>query len=124
MRAVQLISIGLATFVAVITIYGWMDRIQGTNAKINEGFTSSQSAGDILTSDAVLEHLKKANEQIPTPDDAVKAHRTLLLFIQNDFGRGIKIVDDFGRRFFGDDMKLRKDLDTRKLMDSYVNPLI
>lgn len=123
MHTVQLISIGLATFVAVITIYGWIDRIQGTNAKINEGF-ASQSAGEILTSDAVIEHLKKANEQIPTPDDAVKAHRTLIQFIQHDFGRGIKIVDDFGRRFFGDDMKLRSDLDTRKLMDNYVNPLI
>ena len=120
MNTAQLISIGLATFVAVITIYGWMDRIQGTNAKINEGFTSTPD----LSGDAVLEHLKKANEQIPTPDEAVKAHRTLLQFIQSDFGRGIKIVDDFGRRFFGDDMKLRKDLDTRTLMDTYVNPLI
>ena len=120
MHTAQLISIGLATFVAVITIYGWMDRIQGTNAKINEGFTSSPD----LSSDAVLDHLKKANEQIPTPDEAVKAHRTLLQFIQSDFGRGIKIVDDFGRRFFGDNMKLRKDLDTRTLMDTYVNPLV
>lgn len=123
MQPIQLISIGLATFVAVITIYGWMDRIQGTNAKINEGFTS-QSAGEILTSDAVLEYLKKTNEQIPTPDDAVKAHRTLLQFIQHDFRRGIRFVDDFGRRFFGDNMKLRSDLDTRTLMDNYVNPLI
>jgi hypothetical protein len=119
MNTVQLISIGLATFVAVITIYGWMDRIQGTNAKINEGFTDTD-----ITSDAVLEHLKKANEQIPTPDEAVNAHRTLLQFIQSDFGRGIKFVDDFGLRFFGDNMKLRKDLDTRTLMDTYVNPLI
>lgn len=121
MNITQLISIGLATFVAVITIYGWMDRIQGTNTKINEGFTSTATD---LTSDDVIQHLKKANEQPPTPDDAVKAHRTLLLFIQNDFGRGIKIVDDFGRRFFGDNVPLRKDLDTRTLMDTYVNPLI
>ena len=121
MNTAQLVSIGLATFVLVLTVYGWMDRIQGTNARINEGFTSG---GDVLTSDAVLDHLKKANEEKPTPDEAVKAHRTLLLFIQNDFGRGIKIVDDFGRRFFGDNMKLRPDLDTRTLMDNYVNPLI
>ena len=120
MNTAQLISIGLATFVAVITIYGWMDRIQGTNAKINEGFTSTPD----LSSDAIIDHLKKANEQIPTPDEAVKAHKTLLLFIQSDFGRGIKFVDDFGNRFFGDSMKLRKDLDTRTLMDTYVNPLI
>jgi hypothetical protein len=123
MNITQLISIGLATFIAVITIYGWMDRIQGTNAKINEGFTST-STTDALASDDVLERLKQVNEQIPTPDEAVKAHRALLLFIQSDFGRGIKFVDDFGRRFFGDNMKLRNDLDTRTLMDTYVNPLI
>ena len=113
MNITQLISIGLATFIAVITIYGWMDRIQGTNAKINEGFTST-STTDALASDDVLERLKQVNEQIPTPDEAVKAHRALLLFIQSDFGR----------RFFGDNMKLRNDLDTRTLMDTYVNPLI
>lgn len=117
MNITQLVSVGLATFVAVITIYGWMDRIQGTNVKINEGFVD-------VTSEDVVKQLKMVNEQPPSPDDAVKAHRTLLLFIQNDFGRGIKIVDDFGRRFFGNNMSLRKDLDTRTLMDNYVNPLI
>lgn len=124
MKTSQLISIGLATFIAVITLYGWMDRIQGTNVKINEGFAPTAAPMNVLTDDAVIDYLKKANEQIPTPDEAVKAHRTLLLFIQSDFGRGIKIVDDFGRRFFGDNMPLRKDLDTRTLMDTYVNPLI
>jgi hypothetical protein len=118
MNITQLMSIGLATFVAVITIYGWMDRVQGTNTKINEGFQNP------VTTDVVLNTLKEVNEQPPSPDDAVKAHRTLLMFIQNDFGRGIKIVDDFGRRFFGDNMPLRKDLDTRTLMNNYVNPLI
>lgn len=117
MNSVQLISIGLATFVAVLTLYGWMDRLGGTNAKINEGFMD-------VTDEAVIEHLKKVNEQIPTPEEAVKAHRTLLLFIQSDFGRGIKFVDDFGRRFFGDDLPLRKDLDTRTLLTNYVNPLL
>lgn len=120
MNISYLISVGLATFLAVLTIYGWMDRLQGTNVKLKEGFSD---AGELLTSDAVLNHLKQANEQAPTPDDAVNAHRTLLLFIQNDFGRGIKIVDDFGRRFFNT-TKLRSDLDTRTLMSSYVNPLI
>jgi hypothetical protein len=120
MQTSYLISLGLATFLAVITLYGWMDRLQGTNNKLKEGFSD---AGEILTSDAVLNHLKQANEQAPTPDDAVKAHRTLLLFIQNDFGRGIKFVDDFGKRFYNT-TKLRTDLDTRTLMANYVNPLI
>lgn len=119
MNTTYLISVGLATFLAVLTIYGWMDRLQGTNVKLNEGFSDVE----LLTSDDVLNHLKQANEQAPTPDDAVKAHRTLLLFIQNDFGRGIKFVDDFGRRFFNTNT-LRPDLDTRTLMSNYVNPLI
>ena len=30
---------------------------------------------------------------------------------------------DFGKRFFGENMSLRPDLDVRRLMDNYNNPL-
>jgi hypothetical protein len=112
----KLIMIGLFTGAVVLTLYGWMDRIKGTNRVINEAF-------ELQISDADLAKLSQANEPVPTDMDAVKAHQTLLRYARNDFSKGIKFVMDFGKRFFGENMSLRPDLDVRKLMDNYSNPL-
>jgi hypothetical protein len=119
MRTSELISIALFTIALVLTVYAWRDRIAGSNAAINEAFENN---GPVLSKEE-LAQLRSINEEKPSAQDAEKAYRTLLRYIRNDFPVGIKFVDDFGKRFFGDDMPLRKDLDTRRLMDNYMSPL-
>ena len=108
--------IGLFTGAVVLTLYGWMDRIQGTNRTITEAF-------EVKIDDIDIAKLANANEPVPTDMDAVQAHQTLLRYVRNDFSKGIKFVMDFGKRFFGENMSLRPDLDIRRLMDNYNNPL-
>ena len=113
----KLVSIALFTIVAVFTIYGWIDRYRGTNALINEAFDNQ------AISDKDLQKILQANEQVPTDDDATKAHQTLLRYIKNDFGKGVKFVYDFQKRFFGIETPIRKDFDPRALMNNYSSPL-
>jgi len=108
--------IGLFTCTALLTLYGWMDRIKGTNHAINEAF-------EVKIDDIDIAKLANANEPVPTDTEAVQAHQTLLRYARNDFSKGIKFVMDFGRRFFGENMSLRPDLDVRRLMDNYSSPL-
>ena len=118
MNPSKLISIALFTMVTVITVYAWSDRLRGTNAAIHEAFENP----DILN-DETMNKLIKANEPIPTDQDAIAAHQTLLRYIRNDFNKGIKFVMDIGTRFYGDNLTLRDDLDVRRLMDNYSSPL-
>ncbi len=119
METKQLLSIAIFTFLSVLTIYAWIDRFRGTNAAINEAFENEK---DVLN-DETINKLVKANEPVPTDQEAVTAHQTLLRYIRNDFTKGIKFVMDFGQRFYGDNLPLRQDLDVRTLMDNYSSPL-
>jgi hypothetical protein len=118
MKSVQLISIALFTVAVVLTAYGWMDRLKSTNPKINEAFDNQ-----VMLDDASIAKLQKANEPVPTDAEAVTAHQTLLRYMRNDFTKGIRFAQDFGTRFYGDNLPFRKDLDTRTLMDNYRSPL-
>jgi hypothetical protein len=116
MYASQLISIALFTVAAVFTIYMWMDRWTRTNQKVNEAFID-------LNNDPAMQQMLQMNEPIPSDADAVKAHQTLLRYIRNDYGKGVRFVLDFGKRFFGESALIRQDLDVRRLLDNYVSPL-
>lgn len=118
MRAEQLISIGLATMVTVATLYFWYDRWKGTNPVIHEAFADMDKA----KLDA-LDTILNTKPVVPTDDDAVKAHMTLLRYISGNLPNGIKFVMDFGQRFYGDNLPLRPNLETRNLMDNYRSPL-
>lgn len=118
MKAEHLISIGLFTLAAVLTYYGWSDRLAHRNPAIEEAFEDS---GPGITQ-ADIDKLVAANEPQPSADDAEKAYKTLLLYIRNDFSNGVKYVLDFGQRFFGPNTKVRHDLDSRTLMDNYRSP--
>ncbi len=76
-----------------------------------------------VLSDEVIGLIAKNNEPVPTDAEAVVAHQTLLRYIRNDFGKGVKFVLDMRDRFFGESVPLRKDLDVRTLMDNYQSPL-
>ena len=112
----KLIMIGLFTMAVVLTVYGWMDRIKGTNPAIKEAF-------EVQLKDEDIAKISKAYEPVPTDTDAVEAHQTLLRYSRNDFSKGVKFVMDLGKRFFGENITLRPDLDVRRLMDNYNNPL-
>ena len=111
-----LVGIAGLVFVTVISVYFWTDRWFGFKSPISEAFENQLSQAE-------LNQLAAQFATAPTDDDAVKAHQTLLRYISNDFNKGIKFVIDFGERFYGDGLPLRSDLDTRKLMDNYRNPL-
>jgi hypothetical protein len=111
-----LVGIAGLVFATVITVYFWVDRWYGIRSPISEAFENQLSQGE-------LNQLAAQLATAPTDDDAIKAHQTLLRYISNDFNKGIKFVIDFGERFYGDNLPLRSDLDTRKLMDNYRNPL-
>ena len=120
MKTATLISISVFTILLVLTVYGWMDRIRGTNAAIEEGF---EGDGPPI-SDAALQKAMAINEAKPSDDDATRAHRTLLLFIKNDFGKGVKFLEDLHNRFYsGPPPLFRKDLNLSELTNNYSSPL-
>lgn len=120
MKAQQLISIALFTMATVFTIYAWMERLNGTNPKLNEAFANPTT---ITEEDLRRIQNSTAAANAPTDDEAIQAHQTLLRYIRNDFSKGVKFVMDFGKRFYGDALPIRDDLDVQRLMDNYSNPL-
>lgn len=111
--------IGIFAFAFFMTLYSWKEIIDYADSKRRkEGFENID-----LTSDKVLDSIIKSNEPVPTDADAIAAHQTLLRFVRNDISKGIKFVNDFGNRFYGDNLPLRPDLDIRTLMDNYRSPL-
>jgi len=101
----------------VLTAYAWIERLRGTNRLLNEAFENPN------IDDAMIETLKQMNTPVPTEAEAVAAHQTLLRFMKNDFTKGIKFAEDFGKRFYGDSLPFRQDLDVRTLADNYRSPL-
>ena len=120
MKTAHLMSIAVFTIATVLTLYAWMERLRGTNSKLNEAF-----ANPVAITATDLQRLQKATASASTPTDAeaIQAHQTLLRYIRDDFTKGIKFVMDFGTRFFGEGLPIRDDLDVRRLMDNYSSPL-
>lgn len=119
MRIEQLVGIGLFTIALVLTIYTWRDRFASSKRPSAEGFAVSTD----LMDDSTFKMLTKANETTPTDQEAMEAHQTLLRYMRDNFGQGIKFARDFGDRFFGNNLPFREDLDVRTLLDNYQSPL-
>lgn len=124
MRAIQLISIGLFTAAVVLTIYAWLDRIRYSKrygAK-HEGFDNPTD--DPLAVASVPKAILDANPpDNPTNADAVKAHKTLLIYTSQNVANGIRFMKDFGDRFFVQPAEIRTDFNPATLMNNYVSPL-
>ena len=121
MNLTQMLSVACFTMAIVITVYVWMDRLRGTNAQIEEAFEND--TGHLTLKPSDIEALKSGMNTNPTDADAVNAHKLLLRYIKNDVPKGVKFINDFGKRFFGDDVPVRKDLNIESLLDNYVSPL-
>lgn len=124
MTVEKLLSIGFFAFIVFLTLFSWKEIIEYGLQKRSKNNAKESFANQVdLTSDAVINNIIKNNEPVPTDADVIAAHQTMLRYIRNDFSKGIKFVNDFGLRFFGDNLPLRTDLDTRTLMDNYRSPL-
>jgi hypothetical protein len=117
MRIEQLVGIGLFTVALVLTMYTWRDRL--AIGKRVEGFAVTTD----LMDDSTFKMVTKANETTPTDQEAIEAHQTLLRYMRDNFGQGIKFARDFGDKFFGNNLPFREDLDVRTLLDNYQSPL-
>jgi len=115
MHLSQLVSIGLFTVALVLTVSVFSERWRGTNPALKEAFD--------VQDDPLVQTIMKANEPIPSDDEAVKAHQTLLRYIRNDFSKGIKFVSALRIQFFEPNTTLKSDLDVRRLLDNYISPL-
>lgn len=116
MKFAQLIAISIFTILSVWTVYFWIDRWQGMRSPLHEAFETD-------VNQQILQQIIDANEPVPTDEEAVAAHQTLLRYIRNDFNKGIKFILDFRDRFFGINAPIRADLNIRTLMDDYNSPL-
>ncbi len=123
----NILYVGFFAFIVFLTLFSWKEIIdygamKSSSVKMDvtkEGFSNEVD----FTSDAAINNIIKSNEPVPTDADAIAAHQTLLRYIRNDFMKGVRFVNDFGNRFFGDNLPLRPNLDTRTLMDNYRSPL-
>jgi len=122
MRAIQLISIGLFTAAVVLTIYAWLDRIRYSGRYgHHEGFDNPADPLDVPSvPKAILDASPPAN---PTDADAVKAHKTLLIYTSQNVANGIRFMKDLGDRFFVPPAEIRTDFNPATLMNNYVSPL-
>jgi hypothetical protein len=118
MELKTLVSIGLFTTLFLLTLLFWREYLYSSRSK--EGFISMNNT---VLSDKVVEMIAKNNEPVPTDQDAVEAHQTLLRYIRNDYGKGVKFLFDIRDRFFEGSPQIRKDLDIRTLLDNYQSPL-
>jgi hypothetical protein len=114
MKVSELLGFLLFTITIVLSYHFWASRWYAAAPRRTEGFDNLNT---------YVNKLAAANTQIPTPEEAAVAYKTVLMFISNDFNKGIKLVADFGEKFFGKDLPLRNDLDPRRILDNYSNPL-
>jgi hypothetical protein len=118
MELKTLLSIGLFTTLFLLTLLFWRDYLR--SPKSQEGFMNMNNT---VLSDKIVEMIAKNNEPVPTDQDAIEAHQTLLRYIRNDYGKGVKFLFDLQDRFFEGSPQIRRDLDIRTLLDNYQNPL-
>ena len=114
------------TTAIVLSMYGAVDR---WNAVTTGAITESQQTGVIkeqFENPGINQETLRALQlqQNPTDADAVQAHKTLLRYTQDNYPKGISIILNISRQFFGPGLSVRKDLDPATLLGNYTNPLV
>ncbi len=110
----QLIMIGAFTVATVLTVYYWMDQLRPRSAM--EGF-ADPAAGDAIGK------LQAAIAAPPSDSEANEAYMTLLRYIRDNPDNGLKFVFHMGDLFFGENARLKRDLDLQRILDNYIPPL-
>jgi len=120
MHATQLISIGLFTGAVILTLYAWNDRIRYSSrySKATESFQNPPNP--LSVPPLVLAPMVSEN---PTDQDAINAHKTLLIYTSQNVAKGLRFIKSIGKNFFVEPITLRTDIDPASLMNNYVSPL-
>ena len=107
----------LAIIVLVLTIHFWYLLYR---SKAREGFDNSQMAA---IANQIVGSANLSPENPPSDTEAAKIYHSLLLYIKNDYTKGLKFVYDLNTRIYGQAERIPGDFDPRKILDNYVNPL-
>ncbi len=75
-----LFSIGIATSLLLLTLLFWKEYMRSPRSK--EGFMNMNST---VLSDEVIQMISNNNEPVPTDQEAIEAHQTLLRYIRIDY---------------------------------------
>jgi len=124
------------TTAIVLSMYGAVDRWNAvttgavtTGAVTTGAITESQQTGqpkERFENPGINQETLRALQlqQNPTDADAVQAHKTLLRYTQDNYPKGVSIILNISRQFFGPGLSVRKDLDPATLLANYTNPLV
>lgn len=108
----------LALGVLLMTINLWY-MVYSTHCK--EGFANEQIA--TLTGQVLGMAEKAEKENPPSDTEVVGMYRAILIYIQSDYAKGLKLVYDMNRRIYGRYDKVPDNFDPRKILNNYVNPI-
>ena len=86
-----------------------------------EGFDTQQSdhINNIVTSIITT----SSNEGVPSDSDAAQSYRTVLLYMKGNTLKGLKIINDFNTRVYGQSLAVPDTYDPRNLLDGFINPI-
>lgn len=59
----------------------------------------------------------------PTEAEAAQHYRSLLVYIKNNTLKGIKVINDFHKRVYGNIEPIPDSFDPRNILDNFVNPI-
>lgn len=99
----------LAVGLLLITINFWyILLVPQRNKRSVEGFV-----GDMIS----------GNTDSPTEAEAAQQYRSLLVYIKNNTLKGIKIINDFHMRVYGNTEPIPDSFDPRRILDNFINPI-
>ena len=85
--------------------------------------SKSNEEGFINIDDAISEAKNTMKDSPPTDDQMAGIYKSFLLYIKNDFSKGLTYVHDLNKRIYGRTESVDDKFDPRKLLDNYKNPL-
>jgi len=106
--------------VLLITIQFWYIIYISKTKK--EGFDTSQQVS-LITSEILAKTAQTEKANPPSDTEAAQYYRALLLYIQSDYGKGLRLVYDLNKRIYGKYDTVPDNFDPRKILDNYINPI-
>lgn len=87
-----------------------------------EGFDTAQQVG-LITSQILGATAQAEKESPPSDMEAARYYRALLIYLQSDYTKGLRIVYDMNKRVYGKYEPVPNDFDPRKILDNFKNPI-
>jgi hypothetical protein len=114
---------GTVLFIGVllITIQFWYIVYVSKNKK--EGFDATSQQVSLITSEILSRTAQTEKTNPPSDTEAAQYYRALLVYIQSDYGKGLRLVYDLNKRIYGKYDAVPDSFDPRKILDDYKNPI-